>query len=443
MSDPREIALLQALAGDPHQAYAYAYPHKTAYRPLSPPRALRPLWAAEDRSALFLYIHVPFCGMRCGFCNLFTLAKPDPDLPAAYVSAVERQAAVIDDLLGDRRFARLAIGGGTPSWLDPPLLDRLLQVAVRLGASAATAPASVELSPETVTAERLSVLSAHGVRRVSLGVQSFSAADLKALARPQQTETVLAAVAAMRAARFPVLNLDLIYGAAGQTAASWLASIESALALQPEELYLYPLYARPRTGLARRGRGDGATRLELYRLGRDRLAAAGYVQLSQRLFRRADAPPDSGPPYRCQEDGMIGLGAGARSYTTGLHYSTDWAVGRAAVEDIIRDFIARPDARHALADYGVALTPHDRRTRHILQSVLITDGLDRARYAALFGSDPADDVPELALMERHGLLARTPAGWAPTALGLERGDAIAPWLTDPALAARMEAFALR
>lgn len=443
MTDPREAGLIAALAGDPHAAYAYAYPHKTAYRPLDPPVPLDALWRAERRDALFLYIHVPFCGMRCGFCNLFTLAKPDPDLPAAYVAAVERQAAVLDGLLGERRFARLAIGGGTPTHLEAPLLDRLFGLARRLGCDALAAPASVELSPETALPERLAVLADHGVRRVSLGVQSFDDGDLRALARPQQSDTVLAAVERLRAHRFPVLNLDLIYGAAGQTPQSWLATLESALALAPEELYLYPLYSRPKTGLAKRGRGDGAARIELYRLGRDRLLAAGYVQHSQRLFRRGDAPDEAGPAYRCQEDGMIGLGAGARSYASALHYSTDWAVGKAAVAGIIADFIARDDARHASADYGVRIGPRDARTRHVLQSVLMREGLDGDRYRAVFGSAPDDDFRELALMEKHGLLARDTAGWRPTDLGLERGDAIAPWLTDPQLAARMEGFALR
>jgi oxygen-independent coproporphyrinogen-3 oxidase len=79
----------------PYVAYAYSYPHKTAYRPLSPPRPLSRVWADEATDALFLYLHVPFCEMRCGFCNLFTTANPRDDVAAAYVEAAIRQAAVV------------------------------------------------------------------------------------------------------------------------------------------------------------------------------------------------------------------------------------------------------------------------------------------------------------------------------------------------------------
>ena len=100
-------ALDELLARSRYESYVYAYPHKTAYRALDPPVALAPLWAGEDRRALFLYVHVPFCEMRCGFCNLFTRPVPDAPLVDAYLDALARQARSSATGSGSGRYAVL------------------------------------------------------------------------------------------------------------------------------------------------------------------------------------------------------------------------------------------------------------------------------------------------------------------------------------------------
>jgi oxygen-independent coproporphyrinogen-3 oxidase len=330
--------LEQLMRQGPYQAYSYSYPHKSAYRVLPQPRALDEAWAQHDRSALFAYVHLPFCTMRCGFCNLFAMAQPDDTLVDRYVDAVLRQMRAMDRALGSRRFARLALGGGTPSYLTARQLGHLYDGAANiLGIDLAATPSGIEVSPETVTADRLAVCRAAGVSRVSMGVQSFSALEVRSLARPQQNEVVNEAVTRIRHAGFPVLNLDLIYGIAGQTVESWLHSVDSALAFAPEELYLYPLYVRAQTGLGKIAirREERATigpdaRPHLYEAARERLLARGYIQVSMRMFRAPHAPAEEGPAYCCQTDGMVGFGAGARSYTASLHYSSRYAVDRVA-----------------------------------------------------------------------------------------------------------------
>src|ERR1700677_239177 len=93
--------LEQMLQGSPYQGYAYAYPHKTAYRRLPEAVPLRAVWARERRDSLFLYLHVPFCEMRCGFCNLFTQAKPKEGLADKYLAALRREAEQIRHELGE------------------------------------------------------------------------------------------------------------------------------------------------------------------------------------------------------------------------------------------------------------------------------------------------------------------------------------------------------
>src|SRR4029077_751810 len=94
-----------------------------------PPVPLQELWATEPKDALFLYLHVPFCEMRCGFCNLFTTVNPREDLESAYLAALARQAAQVREAIGPASYARLAIGGGTPTYLAPEALHLLFSIA--------------------------------------------------------------------------------------------------------------------------------------------------------------------------------------------------------------------------------------------------------------------------------------------------------------------------
>ncbi len=423
------IALETPLDGSPYQGYAYSYPHKTAYRPLDPPVSLDDLWRAEGRDALFLYIHVPFCGMRCGFCNLFTRAGADADAIGRYLHALRRQAERVSDAVRPAAFARFAVGGGTPTYLDRRGLESVLDVAERvMGADLNAIPASVEVSPGTVDADKLALLVGRGVDRVSIGVETFDEAEAAAVFRPQDTATVERALGMIRDAGTPTLNIDLIYGLPGQTVESWLATVHAALRFAPEELFLYPLYVRPLTGLGRSARSWDDLRLACYREARALLAAVGYEQLSMRMFRRVDAGRDPGPIYRCQEDGMIGLGCGARSYTRDLHYADEYAVGARGVRAIIDAYNARPDGSFGLAEYGRRLGPEDQRRRFVIQSLLQREGLPPSSYSRRFGTGLADDLPELAGLENLGLARWCDGVLILTDAGLERSDAIGPWL---------------
>lgn len=437
----------------PYQSYVYAYPHKTAYRPLPDRPRLSTLWAGEPKDALSLYLHIPFCEVRCGFCNLFTRIGAPDGLTGAYLDALDRQATAVLQALGDRepvRFATAAFGGGTPTFLTAAELERLCDIAEhRMGADLRAVPLSVEASPATATADRLEVLAARGATRLSLGVQSFDDAEARAAVRPQRRADVEAALGRVRDARIPVLNIDLIYGIDGQTEHTWLRSLDAALAWNPEELYLYPLYIRPLTGLGRRaGAADpawDAQRLRLYRLGRDHLLAHGYEQRSMRMFRRADAPRQGADDYACQTDGMIGLGCGARSYTAGLHYSFDYAVGMHEIRGIVDDYVSRPAADFAHAEYGRRIDADEARRRHLLQSLLQAEGLDLADYRARFdGRTPGDDfAAELSRCAGRGWLedGGPAAGFLRlTPEGLAHSDAIGPELFSPAVRAAMAGY---
>jgi oxygen-independent coproporphyrinogen-3 oxidase len=438
-------ALREQLRSGPYQGYAYAYPHKSAYRELTPPVDLAHLWAQEDRGALFAYVHIPFCTYRCGFCNLFALGSPGEDLVERYIGQLVQQLAVVGSLLGARRFGRFALGGGTPSYLTALQLETvLLAVQRHLGLDLQSIPAGIEVSPETATHERLQLCREAGIDRVSMGVQSFSDAELQALMRPAQPGEVAAAVGVIRALGFPLLNLDLIYGIAGQSLASFEQSLVTALSFEPEELYLYPLYVRPRTGLGRRQPrepGPSDQRMQMYLLARERLQDAGYQQISMRMFRSAQARAVDGPVYCCQEDGMVGVGCGARSYTRALHYSDPYGMERASVSHILRQYIEAPAESFARARHGFALEAAEQRRRYVIQSLLTWPGLDERAYAARFGTSVMADLPQLAELLSEGLGVRDGDQLALTAEGLAQSDAIGPWLNSPAVTGRMQGHA--
>lgn len=199
----------KATPASPYQSYVYAYPHKTAYRPLPDRPALRTLWADEPKDALSLYLHVPFCEVRCGFCNLFTRIGAPDGLTTAYLDALDRQATAVREALessadsadgqdgaggagarGGVRFATAAFGGGTPTFLTAAELTRLCDIAEhRMGADLRAVPLSVEASPATATADRLAVLAERGATRLSLGVQSFVDSEARAAVRPSAGRT--------------------------------------------------------------------------------------------------------------------------------------------------------------------------------------------------------------------------------------------------------------
>lgn len=443
------MSLETLLRESPYSSYSYSYPHKTAYRRLDPPVLLQQAWASENRDALFGYLHLPFCEMRCGFCNLFTTVERGESAHRAYLETLERQARRVADDLGMLGFARLAIGGGTPTILSPADLHHLFDIAETiLGARLGEIPLSMETSPATATPERLAVLKARGATRVSIGVQSFLEAETRAVGRPQRAGEVALALERIRGFDFPIFNLDLMYGLPGQTRETWLESLRAALAYCPEEIYLYPLYVRPLTGLGQREdkgllQRKGDARLNLYRAGRDFLLENGFRQVSMRMFQAVRVPPENGPLYCCQQDGMLGLGCGARSYTQKLHYSGEWAVGASGVREILADYIARGDESFGRIDFGFELDGDEQRRRYLLQSLLQAEGLDLAAYRNRFASDALRDAPQLGELEMLELGRNDGHFLRLNERGLEKSDAIGPWLSSARVRQQMEGFAWR
>ncbi|HSX22728.1 MAG TPA: coproporphyrinogen-III oxidase family protein, partial [Gaiellaceae bacterium] len=190
-------------------------------------------------SARHLYVHLPFCAHRCGYCDFVTVVGREGQ-HRAYVDALLGELDVERKHLADK-LETIFLGGGTPTFTALPELVRLLE------ALPAAEEVTVEANPETVTPELARALHTAGVTRVSLGAQSFRPELLRVLEREATPDDVRTAFGHLRAAGFDNLSLDLIYGIPGQTTADLEADLADALALQPDHLSCYELEAKPGT----------------------------------------------------------------------------------------------------------------------------------------------------------------------------------------------------
>lgn len=433
----------------PYQGYAYAYPHKKTYRPIAPALPLGQVWENEQRHDIGVYVHIPFCEMRCGFCNLFATTNAAADRVETYMAALIREARAVCDEVGTVQPQSLTIGGGTPTYLNGRDLARLLELMAGLfNAEPRDTTTAIETSPGTATPERMALLASYGVSRISIGVQSFVEDEMRALGRPQRVRESTAALDCIRSHAFRTLNIDLMYGMAGQTPSSLEHSLRQALAWKPEEIFLYPLYVRPLTGLDGRARTFDEHRQKLYETGRALLASEGYMQRSMRMFvheRQAgtesggSAYGEAGPVDRA----VIGLGCGARSRVSDMHYSKEYAVERRAVLSIVEDYCSRSSSRFAVADYGVALNFGEQARRRIVLDSITANGLDIEDFIATYGGEPASHIAEIAPLIELGYLQRTATHLKATPKGLAVADAIGPLLISPAMEMRMAAYTLR
>jgi len=181
-----------------------------------------------------LYLHVPFCTTKCGYCDFYSV----PCAGRATGELVERLLAELAGRLAETPLtvATIFLGGGTPTVLPAEELARLLEPLARVARSGACREFTVEANPATLDDEKAGLLASAGVDRLSLGAQSFHASELAVLERIHAPEDIAPAVRTARRAGIGRINLDLIFGIPGQTLASWTASLDRAMELEPGHL---------------------------------------------------------------------------------------------------------------------------------------------------------------------------------------------------------------
>ncbi len=181
--------------------------------------------------------------------------------------------------------------------------------------------------------------------------------------------------------------------------------------------------------------------MELYKTGRDFLKSRGYRQLSMRHFVSTGyVQQQEKTDYSCQEDEMVGMGCGARSYTGGFHYSSFYAVSRKGIAQILNDYTTAPSETFAYAHNGIHLDEEDKKRRLIIKTLLLAEGLDLAYYRKLFSTEAKDDFVELREFVEQGLAEIKEDKMTLTDEGMAYSDAIGPMMISAKVRRLMESF---
>ena len=265
-----------------------------------------------------VYVHVPFCLTRCGYCDFNAYAGLD-ELKPRYLRALLGEIALAAPAWNGVEVGSLFLGGGTPTTMTPGDLGSLLVELREAFDVAPGAEITTEANPDTVEEASLAALHAAGYTRLSMGAQSFDPAVLQALERVHSPESVRRAWVAVRAAGYSNVNLDLIYGAHAETIESWGRTLDETIALAPEHVSAYALTIEPATALGRSvARGDVPApdpdvQADMFLLACSMLGDAGYGHYEISNWAK--------PGYECQHNlgywrrqPYLGLGAGAHSY---------------------------------------------------------------------------------------------------------------------------------
>ncbi|MGE5691761.1 MAG: radical SAM family heme chaperone HemW [Pseudomonadota bacterium] len=341
--------------------------------------------------ARHLYVHLPFCVHRCGYCDFVTVVGRR-ESHAPYVDAVIAELALERALLADR-VETVFVGGGTPTFTAPAELERLLESLPR------AAETTVEATPETVTPEVAAALRRGDVTRVSLGAQSFRPQLLEVLERRAGADTVRRAFALLREAGFDNVSLDLLYGIPGQTPDDLERDLEEALALGPEHVSYYELEAKPGTRFTH-AHGDELVRQAEAMEGYfervvEALTAAGYRWYETANFCRGgdrDLRAHHNLGYWHGRD-YLGLGIGAVSTVAGRRWRNASSLAR-YVAALARG--ARPPREHETLGDDV------RDRERLLLGLRLDEPLPLAGVGAALDRDARVRKERLGLAERRG-----------------------------------------
>ena len=359
-------------------------------------------------SATHLYVHLPFCAHRCGYCD-FVTSVGRTDEHGRYVDALVAELELERGLLA-ADVETVFLGGGTPTFTEPAALERLL------AALPATRELTVEANPETVTPELASLLRRHGVNRVSLGAQSFQPRLLQTLERVAGPDDVRRAVYILRDAGFDNISLDLIYGIPGQSPAELERDLAEATALAPEHLSAYELEAKPGTRFTHAHGSElerQADAMESYfELVVATLTGAGFRWYETANFCRIDAGRDlrsrHNLGYWLGHD-YLGLGVGAVSTIENRRWRNAPSV---------RGYVAALAAGDRPPREPEVLTPAVRASERLMLALRLDEPLPLA------GIEHALDPAGLQRVEGLGLVRTGGGVLALTDRGRFLGDAV-------------------
>ncbi len=361
---------------------------------------------------LSLYAHIPFCIVKCGYCDFNSYAldaltekgRAGGDWARRYADALteELRGRAKRLSLEGREVDTIFFGGGTPSLFPPEETGRVLRLIHELFEVSPGCEITIEANPGAAEAERFGALGEAGVNRISVGVQTFDDDALKRLDRVHTGDDAREAVRAARRAGFSNLSLDLMFGIPHQTAEAAARDVEQAVRLAPEHLSAYELTIEPGTAFhAKRARGelgglpDEETALRMWEMRDSALAAAGYERYEISNFAR--------PGFACRHNlnywrrgDCLGVGAGAHSLMAGRRF---WNHAR---PDVYAANAGDPTAGEERVD-----APRKAMGEALMLGLRMKEGVSLNRIARESGANPEEAFGELLRqLEDAGLAVR-------------------------------------
>lgn len=357
---------------------------------------------------LAVYVHIPFCTVKCGYCDFNAYAGMDA-LKDDYALALVRELRGYADVLATREVGTVFFGGGTPGEMPAESIAGVLGALGGLAHILPDAEVSLEANPGTTSLGSLERLRTAGVTRLSFGVQSFDPAELRFLDRIHTPEAAETAVRLARRAGFASVSVDLIFGLPGQAGEAWTRSLSRAIALAPDHVSCYALTVEEGTPLGRHVVAGRVTPLDedavadLYERGSALLEAAGYRQYEISSWAQPGHASRHNQVYWTDGD-YLAIGAGAHGYLGGERYE-NIAHPRAYLASLVGEAAGRPARANAYRS-----APAVAMADWVTLALRRTDGFSPAAFERRFGESlDACLGPVLMDCEAAGVLECRPA----------------------------------
>jgi putative oxygen-independent coproporphyrinogen III oxidase len=360
---------------------------------------------------LGVYIHIPFCASKCGYCDFYSLAGCD-DKMSAYEEAVIAHLQESDHAMAPYQIDSVYFGGGTPSYFGAKRICGIFRALKDMGRVRRDSEVTMEANPDSMRRDELKMLRREGVNRISIGMQSANSDILKLIGRRHNFRQVQMAVKAARDAGFDNLSLDLIYGLPSQSKADWVDTLSKAMELKPEHISCYGLKLEEGTPMFREYSGsplipDDDTQADMYLYAVETLDRYGYRQYEISNFAIPGYESRHNLKYWILDDYM-GFGPGAASCVGSARYSY--------VKDLDK-YISGVKDYDRIIDEFERIEPLERASEYIMLGMRTSKGITEDEYRSIYLSqwEPIEKLMEV--FAARGWTKNTDGRWAFTPSG--------------------------
>lgn len=366
-----------------------------------------------------LYIHVPFCLSKCGYCSFYSIGSIR--LIPEYISALKKETKYYRSLFST--FDTIYIGGGTPSLLTP---DNLLEIFISINKYFkidAKAEITLETNPGDISLEYLSKLKKIGINRLHIGVQSFNDNILKLLGRRHSGKEAMASLETARQAGFDNLGIDLIYGIHGMNVKSWIATLRKALSFHPEHISCYQLSLGKRTPLYMKYSfnkwylPDENKSLKLFLSTSDEMKHAGYIHYEISNFALNNKYKSRHNQKYWRHIPYLGLGPSAHSFRNQKRWWNKSAV---------KTYLATINGGEIPVEDSEVLSAEQLQLEALFLGLRTNEGVNLHLYKAAHGIDLlADKKTIIDMLMKNKLVAIENGFLRPTTAGMAIADSLA------------------